>query len=113
MALICILSEPSLDATLLLILDHLRGHAHRTFPPSAHLLCVLFRCLIGSAFILKDCHIVIMPSSFYEVLHDQKSADVCLSTMDGTPNPTVNAYMAVLVEKCQEQSIGLLVPLSY
>lgn len=40
-----------------------------------------------------------MPSSFYKVLDDQNSADVCLSTMDGTPNPTVNAYMAVLIRK--------------
>lgn len=54
-----------------------------------------------------------MPSSFFKVLDYQKSADVCLSTMDGTPNPTVNANMAVLIEKCQEQSIGKLVPLSY
>ena len=83
------------------------------FHPMLIYYAYFFCCLIGSAFFLEDCHIVIMPSSFYKVLDDQKSADVCLSTMDGTPNPTVNAYMAVLIEKCQEQSIGILVPQSY
>lgn len=53
----------------------------------------------GSVFFLEDCHIVIMPSSSYKVLDDQNPADVCLSIMDGTPNPTVNAYMAVLIIK--------------
>ena len=55
----------------------------------------------------------ISSSSSYKVLGYQKSTDVCLSTMDGTPEPTLNAYMAVLIEKCQGQSIGKIVPLSY
>ena len=56
----------------------------------------------GSGFFLEDCHIVIMSSSSYKVLDYQKPTDVCLSTMDGTPDPTVNAYMAVLIEKCSK-----------